>query len=77
MEHEGKPEEKPIVHIPFDILPEGQHWQVGKSYRVRLVLRQTGTYEKGAMYEIVDATSLEPADKGRRYFMSESGSIKA
>ena len=68
--------EKPMVHIPFDILPESRNWSVGKAYRVRLVLRQTGSTEDGATFEVVDATSLEPADKGKRYFVSESGSLK-
>ena len=70
-------EMKPIVHIPFDILPEGRDWKVGKSYRVRLVLRQVNVGEHGAEFEVVDATSLEPADKGRRYYSTESGTLKA
>ena len=65
-----------MVHISFDVLPEGRNWQVGKAYRVRLVLRQTEIGEDGATFEVVDATSLEPSDKGKRYFTTESGSLK-
>ena len=65
------------IYIPFDILPEGRNWTVGKAYRVRLVLKQTGMTEEGAIFDVVDATSLEREDKGRRYYTTESGSLKA
>ena len=68
---------KPTIFISYDHLPEGKNWRVGQSYRVRLVLKQVRMEENGATYEVVDATSLEREDKGRRYFMSENGSIKA
>ena len=67
---------KPLVNIPFDVLPEAKNWSVGKAYRVRLVLRQIVTGESGAEFEVVDATSLESEDKGRRYFSSENGVLK-
>ena len=69
--------DKSKIFVPFDKLPEGRNWQVGQSYRVRLVLRQVGIEENGATYEVVDATSLEREDKGRRYYTSENGSLKA
>ena len=65
------------VFISHDHLPESRNWQVGKSYRVRLVLRQTGLQEEGATFDVVDATSPEREDKGRRYYTSENGSLKA
>ena len=68
---------KQTVFISYDKLPEGRDWKVGQSYRVRLVLRQVSQHEEGCTYEVVDATSLEPADKGRRYYTSENGSIRA
>ena len=65
---------KPMIHaLSFDLLPESKNWKVGKSYRVKLVLRQVSVSESGADFEIVDATSLEPEDKGRRKFTSDSG----
>ena len=67
---------KPVVHIPFEILPEGQNWKVGQNYRVRVVLRQVGSSEHGAEFEVVDATSLESPDKGRRVFTSEGGAYR-
>ena len=73
----NEPEMKPIVHIPFDVLPEGRSWSVGKSYRVKAVLRQTGVSEDGAMFEIIDATSLEPNDQQKRRFMSDGGYTKS
>ena len=69
--------ERPQVHIPFEVLPEGRHWRVGQSYRVRVVLRQVNTGEDGASYEVVDATSLESADSSRGKFLrSEGGYVK-
>lgn len=65
------------ISISFDKLPEGRNWKVGQSYRVRVVLKQVGIGEESATYEVIDATSLEREDKGRRYFTSESGSLKA
>ena len=65
------------VFISYDHLPEGKNWKVGMTYRVRLVLKQVGMEEDGATYEVVDATSLEREDKGRRYYTSENGSLKA
>lgn len=68
---------KPIVSIPFEILPEGKFWKVGQSYRVRVVLRQTSTGEDGASYELVDATSMESADSSKgKYLRSENGMVK-
>ena len=68
---------KPTIFISHDHLPESKNWKIGQSYRVRLVLKQTSSMEDGATFEVVDATSLEREDKGRRYYTSESGSIKA
>ena len=65
------------VFIPYDKLPEGRNWKVGQTYRVRVVLKQVSMQEEGATYDVVDATSLEREDKGRRYYSSESGSLKA
>lgn len=75
-EHE-KNEMKPSLSIPFEVLPEGKHWDVGQTYRVKLVLRQTNKSEQAAMFEIIDATSLEADDKARRKFMySTDGLLK-
>ena len=67
----------PTVFISHDHLPESKNWKIGQSYRVRLVLKQTSSTENGATFEVVDATSLEREDKGRRYYTSENGSLKA
>ena len=67
---------KPTVYIPFEKLPEAKDWKVGQAYRIKSVLRQTGSDENGATFEIVDATSMEPADKGKQRWLSESGFFK-
>ena len=64
------------IHIPHDILPESKTWDIGKVYRVKMILKQVGSYEDGADFEIIDADSLEREDKSRRYFTTESGIIK-
>ena len=65
------------INLPFDLLPEGQRWSVGKVYRVKLVLKQTGVLEDSATFEVVDANSLEAVDKSKsRYFTSDSGVLK-
>jgi hypothetical protein len=67
---------KPIISIPLDLLPEGKDWTIGKVYRVRIVLKKVGASEDDAQYELADATSLEPEDKGRRFYVSDSGTLK-
>ena len=68
---------KPRVSIPFSLLPEGRYWKVGQTYRAKLVLRQVGTGEQDAMYEIVDASSLEVGDASKsRFLRSEGGYVK-
>jgi len=63
-------------YLSFDKLPESKTWQVGKAYRVKVVLRQTGSDENGATFEVVDATSMEPADKHKQRFLSDGGYFK-
>lgn len=67
---------KNTIFIPFEKLPEGRLWEVGRAYRVKTVLRQVGTKEDGAEFEVVDATSLEPEDKGKRHYLTEGGYTK-
>lgn len=66
-------DEKPQIHIPFTILPESKHWSVGKAYRVKIVLRQKGTSEDGADFEVVDANSMEQSDQTKRKYLTEGG----
>ena len=65
-----------MVYIPFEVLPEGQYWKVNSAYRVKLVLRQVSLDENGASFEVVDATSLESDDRGKRHFYSDGGVLK-
>ena len=64
------------IYIPYSDLEDAKHWSVGKSYRIKMVIKQVASEEKGASFEIVDANSLEPDDKGNRFFLSEGGSYK-
>lgn len=66
--------EKPLISIPYELLPEARQWAVGKAYRTRLVLRQVSQSENGAEFEVVDAVSLEERDKKAKYYMTEGGS---
>lgn len=69
--------EKPMIHLPFEVLAEGKHWKVGQAYRVKLVLRQTNLGEDGALFEVLDASSLEPDDKAKKRFLAtEAGIMK-
>ena len=65
------------MFVSFDLLPEARDWKVGKTYRVKMVLKQTSESEEGASFDIVDASSLEPAERGKSYFMTEGGTLKA
>lgn len=67
------------THIPYGVLPESRDWRPGKTYRVKAVVKQTGSNEDGADFEIVDATSLESSDSSnrRKYFLSDGGSYRA
>jgi len=67
---------KSNIFIPFDLLPEGKNWAVGQAYRVKMVIRQVSIAEEGSDFEIIDATSLEPADKSRKVFLSEGGMMR-
>ena len=72
-EHEHRSQ----VVIPFELLPEGERWKVGHSYRVRLVLRQVRTGEQDATFEVVDAVSLENGGReGGRTLPSDGGYIR-
>lgn len=61
--------------VPFDVLPEAREWRVGKSYRTKMVLKETAQTETGANFDIVDATSLEPNDKANQHFLSDGGTF--
>jgi len=69
-------EEKTRINIPYDLLPEAREWKMGKTYRVKTVLKQVGADEKYGVFEIVDASSMEMRDRANRSFMSETGSYK-
>lgn len=70
-----KPEEhKDSTFIPYSVLPEARNWRVGRTYRVKMVIKQMGQMENGAHFEIADATSLEPNEARKRAFISDSGS---
>jgi len=51
------------IYITFDRLPEAVNWKIGQAYRVKTVLRQISSDEEGAIFQIVDATSMEPVDR--------------
>ena len=61
---------KPTVNLPFELLPEGRFWVVGKTYRVKLVVRQTGMNEHGADFEILDASPLSQLDRARQELLT-------
>jgi hypothetical protein len=62
------------ITIPTEKLPEIRTWRVGKTYRVKLVLKQVAMEENSGTFEIIDATSLEPVDKANQAFLnSDSG----
>ena len=61
--------DKPRIYLPFESLEEAKHWEVGQSYVVKMVLRQTSLDENGASFEVVDATSMESKDRARRKFL--------
>lgn len=63
-------------YIKFDKLPEAKDWRVGQAYRCKVVLKQVGSDENGATFEIVDATSMEPTDKGKQRWLSDGGYFK-
>lgn len=67
---------KSIITIPFEVLPESRSWQIGRSYRAKVVLRQIGMAEQGADFEVIDATSLEPEDKSKRHYLTDGGYLK-
>ena len=68
---------KPRVTISFDILPEGKEWRIGRSYRVRLGLRQVSKGEDEATFEVVNAMSLEKKQEHKMYFVTEGGVLAA
>ena len=60
--------------ITYDQLPEARDWKVGKKYHVKLVLKQVGMSEKGAEFDVVDATSMESRGERVKKFLSGEGS---
>ena len=75
----GKPSDKhwPNVSIGLDVLPEAKDWKIGKTYEVRLRIRQTGMHmskgghgENGsAQFDIVgiDPKGEMKGEKPKRY----------
>jgi len=55
---------KPPLYIPHNLLPEGKDWEIGQTYRIKLVVKQTSKDETNASFEIIDASSLESRDRG-------------
>lgn len=68
---------KPRITLSFDELPEGKEWRIGKSYRVRVVLRQISKGEDDATFEVMDTMSLEKSKEHKRYFVTDGGRIAA
>ena len=67
---------KPI-RLSFAELPEAAYWKVGKTYRVKFVLKQVGQDESGASFDLIDANSLESTDRDiQRFIHSEGGYMK-
>ena len=62
------------TYIPYGVLPEAREWRVGRTYRTKMVMKQIGQTERGANFDVVDATSLEPNESRKRYFLSDGGS---
>ena len=69
-------EQNKQTFIPYSVLPDSREWRVGHTYRAKMVMKQIGTDEKGANFEVVDATSLEPNEARKRYFLSDGGSYR-
>ena len=69
-------EEKPILYLPFGLLPEAKDWRVGQVYRVKLVIKQRSLDEDSASFEIVDASSLEINKKNVTSISSDGGSYR-
>ena len=69
---------KQTTHIPYEVFPESRDWRIGRTYRAKVVVKQVGQDEKGANFEVVDATSLEGNDNSarRKYYLSEGGSYR-
>ena len=68
---------KPTLTLSFDELPEGKEWRIGKSYRVRLVLREVSKTGDEATFEVLDAMSLEKKQEHKKYFVTEGGVLRA
>lgn len=63
-----------MVHITYEQLPEAREWKVGKKYHVKMALKQVSMGEKGADFEVVDATSMEGRAHRSKRFLSGEGS---
>ena len=64
-----------MPRINYSDLPEARDWKVGKIYRVKMVLRQTGADEEGTSFDLVDVTSLEPTRRSS-VITSEGGEYR-
>lgn len=71
-----EPTQSVSVYLPFSILPESKDWSIGQSYRVKLVLKQSSLSEDGANFTIVDASSMDPINRGKRTMSTEGGYLK-
>lgn len=61
---------KSTVTLSFDVLPEAKLWQIGRSYRVEMKIRQLSMDANGATFEVLDTMSLSHKDKLRHGFIT-------
>lgn len=69
-----KEDMKHNTFISYDVLPQARDWRVGRTYRVKVVIKQISQMEEGAEFQVVSAESLEPKNARKRAFTSDSGS---
>lgn len=68
--------QKLTLFVPFDLMPESESWGIGNTYRAKVVLKQISTVENGALFELIDASSLEPGDSSKRRYITDGGYMK-
>ncbi len=70
-------EDKSMVTIPYSVLDEAQDWKNGKVYRVKMVLKQTGSSENSADFEILDASSMNGSPAKSHDYFTDTGYVKS
>jgi len=62
-----------MLHLDFNMLPESRTWQIGRTYKLEIIVQQKSMDDSSASFEVSSAKSLNPKDKKTRTYLTDGG----